>query len=362
MITTATLLLASMLYAGPERQVSPPAAGHIQFHGAVARAGDAMLTAWVDGMWNVTSVTARVNDGAPFLVATEENARWVRVVTDGSDFLVLWTAGDPRVYARRVLHDGTMPAPAVEVALQGFVIGPPCVTWNGTEYVAGFVKRVEGSSEGETVDEIQARRIARDGTLSGEAFRIAEGSYGVACASTPETTLFVWGFGEVEGATLTRGGTISGKFPIVVGAVPAVASNGTGFLVAAYHRYYYYFPYPLAIVTSAMVSELGTVTEKPSFQIESFPYEREAPSVGTRPNGGYFIVFGAMYMGLKPLDAEGNPEGSGLYLATDAMFAAAAAGTIVYQRNTANFTDPRWGLFARPLSEIGQMRRRPTRH
>jgi hypothetical protein len=357
---TAALLLASALHAGPAREVSAPAAGHIQFHGAVSRAGDATLTAWVDGRWNVTRVTARVNDGAPFIVATEANARWVRVATDGSAFLVLWTAGDPRVYARRVLRDGTMPAPAVEVALQGFFIGPSCLTWNGTEYVAGFVKRVAWNPRGEIVDEIWARRIARDGTLGGEAFRIAEGSYGVACASMPETTLFVWGFSQVEGATLTRGGTISGKLPILGGEAPAVASNGTGFLVAAYTRYTY-GPYVAAVVTRAMVSELGTVTEKPAFNVESVPYGLEAPAVGARPTGGYVVAYGTPTLRLQALDAEGNPEGTNLLLARDGAFAAIAAGTIVYQRDTASFPDPRWRLFARTLSEIGPMRRRTTR-
>ncbi|HEX6099155.1 MAG TPA: hypothetical protein VF432_22775 [Thermoanaerobaculia bacterium] len=359
MITAAALLLASMLYAGPEREVSPPVPGHIQFHGAVSRAGDATLTAWVDGRWDVTSVMARVNDGAPFLVATEASARWVRVATDGSDFVVLWTAGAPTVYVRRVLRDGTMPAPAVEVALQGFFIGPSCVTWNGAEYVAGFVKRVKWNPRGEIVDEIWARRIARDGTLGGEELRIAGGSHGVACASTPETTLFVWGFSQIEGATLTRGGTISGKFPVMAGEAPAVASNGTGFLVAAYDRYTY--GPSAAVVTRAMVSELGTVTEKPAFNVEIVPYGLEAPAVGARPNGGYAVAYGTTPLRLQALDAAGNPEGTDLLLAREAAFAAITAGTIVYQRDTANFAEPRWRLFARTLSEIGRMRRRTTR-
>jgi hypothetical protein len=358
MITTAALLLASTLYAGPERQVSPPAAGHIQFHGAVSRAGDAMLTAWVDGMWNVTNVTAQVNDGAPFFVATD--GRWVRVATDGSDFLVLWTAGDSRVYARRVLRDGTMPAPAVEIA---FSLGPSCVTWNGTEYVAGFVKHVEVNPEGAFVREIRARRIARDGTPSGEELYIAEGSYGLACASTPETTLFVWGYsgnGEIEGATLTRGGTISGKFPILQGQTPVVASNGTSFLVAAYHHY---SPFPIRAfsVTHALVSELGTVTGTSAFNLGIMQEGVDVPAVGARSNGGYVVAYGTSELRLQALNAEGNHERTNLFVARRAGLAAFAGGTIVYQRNTAKFADPRWKLFARPLSEIGEMRRRTTR-
>jgi hypothetical protein len=358
MISTAALLLASTLYAGPERQVSPPAAGHIQLHGAVSRAGDAMLTAWVDARWNVTDVTAQVNDGAPFLVAA--NASWVRVATDGSDFLVLWTADDSRIYARRVLRDGTMPAPAVEIA---FSLGPSCVTWNGTEYVAGFVQRVEGSPEGAIVHEIRARRIARDGTPGGEELRIAEGSYGLACASTPETTLFVWGYSgylEIEGATLTRGGTISGKFPILEGQAPAVASNGTSFLVAAYHHY---SPFPIRAfaVTHAMVSELGTVTGKSAFNLGIMPEGVEVPAVGARSNGGYVVAYGTSELRLQALNAEGNRENTNLFVARRAGLAAFAGGTIVYQRDTARFADPRWKLFARTLSEIGPMRRRTTR-
>lgn len=356
----AVLLLASTLHAGPEREVAPPPAGHIQFHGAVTRAGDATLTAWVDGMWNVTNVTAQVNDGPPFVVAAEANAKWVRAATDGSDFLVLWTAGEPRVYARRVLRDGTMPAPAVEIALQGFVIGPSCVTWTGTEYVAGFVKRVKWNPRGETVDEIWARRIARDGTLGAEEFRIAEGSHGVACASTPGTTLFVWGYTQIDGATLTRGGTISGQFPIVAGEAAAVASNGTGFLVAAYHRYAAYPPYVAAVITRATVSELGTVAEKPALNVENVPYGLEAPAVGVRTNGTYLIAYGTTQLRLQALNAEGNPE-TDVFVARNAAFAAIAAGTVVYQRDTASFPEPRWKLFARTLSEIGQLRRRTAR-
>lgn len=321
----------------------------LQVHPAVASAGGTTLTAWIEltGPQQRARIMAKLDGRSPFLVAEDARAKWLRIASDGNDFVLLWTYDG--LYTAHVTRAGAaVPIPVRKISRSAW-LGPSCVTWTGTEYVVGFIKRVDWTP-GALKDEIFAQRLSREGDPMFDAFRIASGAGGVACASTAETTLFV--AGTLEAATRTRAGTISAPFTIGSGEDAAVASNGTNFLVAWYDRY---SSHPIETIGRATVTESGTVTPKPAIPVEPVPDGLETPAVAARANG-YVLLFGMSPLRALPVDEDGDDDGAEIAIAMNAANPAAAGGVIVYQRDTASLNQARWRVFTRTLSESRRRR------
>ncbi len=320
-----TIAPAAFLYGEPDLQFLP----------AVARAGDATLIAWSEGD-GLGRVRARLNDGAPFDLGEGTN---VQLATDGHDFLVTWTSIVPQHF-RIVSHDGTL---GKEGSIGVWSAGS-CITWNGDEYIIGVVNQYPVPRARRTSALMQ--RVTRDGNATDliEVSGGTESPSSIACASTASMTLFAYddAQGNLGGATLTRGGTLS-HFPIGRGRQPSVAAQADGFLAA-----WLEVPYATQRVFWTPISEGGTVGLERAM-------DANAIRVASRP-GGYLLMVGTDPLRVRTIDRNGDFTGPEVPIASDAATPAFAGDTLVYMRDADILPRPRWRVFLREL-DLGGRRR-----
>jgi len=329
-----TLLDALLQTVAPERLVYTEA--RRQSDAAIAKAGDARLVAWTEGEGETGAITARIDDGEPFLIGEGHS---VEVASDGRDFLVAWHFGSVTHY-RRVLRDGTLMKP-VEIALTTW--GDSCLAWTGSDYVLAHITATAYPRV--HIRTVEAQRLTRDGALAGNAV-VVSGTrpiHAVACASTKTTTLFAWADeeGNVDGSTLSHGGTPV-RIHIGTGTSVSVAAHGDGFLVA-------WAEHPAGRALWATVSEGGTV---------GAPRAAESRTIDVAAReGGYLLLQGKDPLLAQTLDGEGNPSGPATVIAQDAAEPSFVPGAIVYQRDTDILSHPRWQLFLQEIEETPARRR-----
>jgi hypothetical protein len=329
-----TMLDASLHTIAPEQLVYAEPA--LQYGPAITRAGNATLIAWVESDGVGSHVRVRIGDGQPFEIGDGGS---VAVATDGNDFLVTWRDNLQQRY-RILSHDGVLQGGST---IGSWTTGRSCATWNGEEYILGYL--VVPGFPRELPRPAFAQRVTREGVASGEPV-LLKGSLpliGVACASTAETTLFAFDDAQrhVGGATLTRGGTLL-TFDIGTGSAPSVAANGDGFLAGWTGQDASFW---------TRISEAGTV--EPARSIE-------ANTIRVAPN---LLMYGTDPLRVRAVDADGSYTGPELAIAPDAYEPAFAGGTLVYTRNTDILPQPRWRVFLRNLEETSERgRRRVTRH
>ena len=346
---------AQLIYAEPQLQTKP----------AVARNAGGALVAWSE--WYraeprrvilAALVDARgVATSTPFVVGEAEPVwRNVQVASDGEDFLVTWTGPGETAFARRVLHDGTMPAEAVAI---GQTNDSACVAWNGAAYVIGYA-HVISSTRWTLTAEARVRMLRPDGTMS-EPIVVSppEHVMQVACASGDASSLITWTrLGEVRGALVTHGGSVTSPFRIGNGNAAVVASNGENFLAAWFTRE--------GNVDRARITPAGSVEVPfvPSIPGGAIEYTlADGVAISAKDDGSYLLAWGTRDVFALPLASNGdvtgppfdvNPEG-----VTD-RFPALAGDLLVYEREAQVPAADRWRIFARTLSDAPR-RRRATR-
>ena len=303
--------------------------------------------------------------GAAFVVGrlTQHGYALPQVASDGTDFLVAWyDLGEPGTRTARVLRDGT----ALEPFNHPLGYSQLCLAWNGADYLLGY-PRITASGRFIWHAEVRATRFSREGA-AGETMLVSpEVQYfdHLSCAATEDATLFVFaGNTSVQGALLTRGGTLSSPFRIGSTEVnigdtlrkrvrTAVAANGDRFL-AAWTTYD-------AQVRWALVSEEGT----PSVINQAVGIDEGLRNIAAAPHGdGFFIAWQSFgdVLGLA-LDETGHNTGSVPVSATPRMESDVAltggdALMALYQREPGSeLQPPRWRVFAKTFTEHTQRRR-----
>jgi hypothetical protein len=367
-LSTAVVDAALQEVAPQERLTFDPA---LQIWPAVARnaAGEALVVWLESGRAEGSSVMALRLDaggqatGAPFPVSSAASfgAGAPKVVSDGTDFLVVWAAR-----MARVLRDGTVLTP---VNLPGQV--ESCVAWTGTEYLLGHVRTVAAVRLRRDV-EISATRVTRDG-VSGETFVVTPNVpyfYGFNCAAGEKGTLFAWGRAEaVEAKLIGNGGTVSGVipiafthvfFPLYSSALPAVASNGNTFLTAWNNED--------GTMRWATLNEHGTVSPSEDFLLLGEIDRGFKPAAAAALGDGFLLAFGTRDVAAVSLDRNGRYLDRVSLSESPALerMPAVAGGNravAVYVRDTGTSPlAPYWRVFTRTVGGEPVPRRRSIRH
>ncbi|HLL52939.1 MAG TPA: hypothetical protein VK447_05295, partial [Myxococcaceae bacterium] len=223
---------------------------------SVASDGSGYLVAWEDvrsGSWDIYGTrvsadgTVHEPSGLPLSTVTEEQVT-PAVASNGAGYLVAWNdtrGGDSRnIYATRVGSDGAVHDPSgLLLSTLGANPNLPAVASNGTGYLVAW----ERWSADNTSSDLMATRVGADGAVLDPAGLMLSRAPGYqrtpALTSNGTGYLVVWGDSrgasfDIYAARVTADGRVedSGGLLLTGGAnnqtSAAVASNGTGFLVA----------------------------------------------------------------------------------------------------------------------------------
>ena len=346
-----TLVDASLHEITPLRMiVNEP---HVQVNPAVVRSGDGALAAWVEWIddedrfvvMGVLLGRYGVPLGRPFRIS-ESAVQWgeVEIATDGEDYLVAWVSGPVYVMTRRVLADGSMPAP--EQRIESGWSPRVCVAWTGSSYIVGythFVSFVRPSF----LAEVHAAVIDREGTPGAPFVVSPRGPVSFSsCAASSSSTLLVWyEKGAFTGAIVTHGGAIQAPFAIGTGeGWLDVASNGTNFLAV-------WLSGPN--IERAAISASGTIT-RPFDSLAAETTDIRTIDAGIS-RGEYVVAWSANDIFAVPLASDGSVNGDRAAVSSLGLAPAVAGELIAYQRETE--TNQRWRVFVRPLLDAPPRRR-----
>jgi hypothetical protein len=268
---------------------------------------------------------------------------WPRLATDGDDFLVMWQGGEG-LMTRRVLRDGTLPAPSnigVTLSIDS------CVCWAGTQYL---VATVEGISIKPPKLEVHLSHLNRQGdSASTMATPLASGlPVNVSCAAGPRSTLVAWRRDGLETALVSHGGTRSAVIPVgnppvtkrIWRSPPSIAVASDGFALA--------WPDD-GVVQRALVSEQGTVTRP-----DDAPIVSDGDSARISPLGsGFALMWNSgddLYVTRIDSSARATSEPMALS-ATGGIERSPVLteGLAVYVRDTESEVEPRWRIFTRTI-------------
>lgn len=229
-------------------------AANIQLHPVVAWNGSDFLVAWSDyrSGTNYDAYAARVSgagvvlDAGGIAVSTAANDQVpTTIASDGSSFLVVWQ--DTRsasfdIYASRVSGSGVvLDAAGIAVSTGGPDKGSPSVAWNGSNFLVAWEDFRSGNGD------IYASRVSGAGVVldaAGIAVSTpASGQFSPAVASDGSNFLVAWYDyrsvnGDIYAARVSGAGVVLDATGIAVSTAAgdqlyaAVAWNGSNFLVA----------------------------------------------------------------------------------------------------------------------------------
>jgi hypothetical protein len=220
------------------------------------------------------------------------------VASDGADFLVVWDQ-ESDLQGARVAADGTV-LDAVGISIAPDPQGErwPAVTYDGANYLVVW----EGSSDGgpDGGSGIRGALVSADGTVIDSGFAIAASpstEQYPAVASNETTSLVVWfdaSLSALYGARVAQSGAVlDAALPIsttpdYAAPVPAVASDGAGFLVTWSDLRDSGSGNDLSDVYGTRVSGDGVVLDPSGIAISTLTGTQHEPSVAY--NGADYLV------------------------------------------------------------------------
>jgi len=145
-------------------------------------------------------------DNAPIVVAFDAGAaitapfgHAVAVGSDGTNFLVAWTASQDRLRLVRVSATGAvLDSTPIELPPSGTPSSPQIV-WNGSSYVVAWIAdpscKICLSPLGPPVSQIEVARIGADGTIVAAPKQVWNGGYGsaIGLAKGTDNLMLAWG-------------------------------------------------------------------------------------------------------------------------------------------------------------------------
>ncbi|HYK02691.1 MAG TPA: hypothetical protein VE974_13115 [Thermoanaerobaculia bacterium] len=267
-----------------------------------------------------------------------------RVASDGTDYVVVWTDS-----AARVKRDGTV----IPLLLREQSGVTPCATWNGEEYLIGYLRITRYVSGKPRLLQVWRKRVSREGAVLADEAVSGEGDIrSVACADN----LFVWtDDGRVAGAFVTNGAFTMAPGPTTH---PAVTRNGDRYLVA--------WSGALNTVQRALVNEHGTVTLVSDALLPGDTPGTAVEEIAVAPYGkGFILAWGQYDLHAITLDRDGHAASPTIDVSVtpaverEAAIAGGETPIVVYMRELGGTN--RWRVFTRTLTD-DQPRRRATRH
>ena len=252
--------------AGEEQQETLTVAARNQAAPDIATIGDVSLVVWSENIPpenRAALLASRIDSSgvsAPVELQRNINGpRRPRVVTNGSQWLVVWFDGLSTIVGMRLSLAGEK-LDETPLVIAQTAQADPDVAWNGSEYVVAFTRGTSG--RGSTVrSTVYAARLSPEGVPAGELM-LPQGlhnSIAHVAANDEGASLVVWRQDDfsstIAGALISRGGSVSPvAFPFaVINGPVVVGSNGSSFAVAA--------PAPQNEIRWFLVNGAGTVTQ-----------------------------------------------------------------------------------------------------
>ncbi|MCY1023848.1 cadherin-like domain-containing protein [Pyxidicoccus sp. MSG2] len=274
-------------------------------------------------------------DIAPFVILPDENTQQLAasVASNGTDYLVAWrnnTASLASLRGTRLSGTGTILDPAgLTLATNTKSLIPESdMASNGTDYLV-----VWDDERDNGVGDIYGTRVTSTGTVQdpqGIAIATGEKSHrNPAVASNGTDYLVAWtdrrsdAEGDVFAARVTSStGAVEDSSGIAVSAttgqqaLPAVASDGTGYLVSWTDTRSVSFD---AELHAARVSPIGTVLDPEGLRLSSYSSKYDAPAL-TFNGLDYFIAWsgGSSLRGMRVTLAGEGSDAPGIPLVTSA--------------------------------------------
>jgi hypothetical protein len=232
---------------------------------------------------------------------------------DGTNWLVVWSqpGGETSedIYGRRVAGNGSALGGAFPITTVPEVDSRPAVAWNGSNFLVVWQHLFQGDNW-----DIRARAVTAGGAVSPDTYAVAFGDHDeeapdVAASSTnflvawqddraPANGYDIWASGrQPSGGNLGQflvGGEDNGRHD----TEPAVAWNGTEFLVVWQHSY------QMTTVSDVLAQRTGISTRE-GFQlfISDVGFRDDAPAVAS--NGSeWLVVWGKRGAGTYDLRGE----------------------------------------------------------
>ena len=239
-----------------------PGEGTSQTNPAIAGNGGGYLVVWQDDRDTVThiygsrvSTAGVVSDPLGFPIASATgNATNPAVASNGTDYLVAWqddrNGSSTDIYGTRVTATGLVTDGAATGLALSTATGyqqNPAVASNGTDYLVAWDDYRNGSYSDIYGTRVTAAGVVTDGAAAGLALSTATNHQtGPAVASTGTDYLVVWAdyrsgtFPDIYGTRVTSAGAVTDDAAIGLALstatnfqiAPAIASNGTDYLVA----------------------------------------------------------------------------------------------------------------------------------
>ncbi|MBN8232741.1 cadherin-like domain-containing protein [Corallococcus macrosporus] len=320
---------------GMDQPVPAPQQG-IQINPAVASNGTGQLVVWEDRRQGTAQlVGTRVSNRAEVqdvfgivLGPVQAFSDLFALASNGTDYLVVWKpTSDGKLQARRVSPAGELldTAPIILFPASSETQTAPAVASDGTDYL---VTAWSSSTAGRRV--VGARVTGAGAVLEPAGFTLATSAvtrgrpavasngtdYFVAWEDSPDSQE-----GRVLGARVTRTGTVldAQALPLAAGApglrAPAVASNGTDYLVAWREQ----GADPENRLLGTRVTSAGTVLDGPGFELSPPGALPSAPVIAS-DGEGYLVVWSVdrsgqdVLLGTRVTSAGGVVDGGALDL------------------------------------------------
>ncbi len=274
---------------------------------AVAHNGTNFLVVWEDsGRANSPNIhgarvsgTGTVLDTGNISISTSANGQYTPAVAhDGTNFLVVWEdhrSGSYDIYGVRVSETGTvLDTSGVPISAAAYDQSTPAVAHDGTNFLVVWQDGRNSSSD------IYGARVSSIGTVLDiggiPISTAANGQFTPAVAHDGTNFLVVWEDSrsgtntDIYGARVSSTGTVLDTSGIPISTAinyqytPAVAHNGTNFLVV----WYDYRSGINSDIYGARVSSTGTVLDTSGISISTAANYQSAPAVAH--NGMYFLV------------------------------------------------------------------------